>query len=420
LSKASFIAIDEEMTGISMPTKANLPNNSKPRRDESPPEQYKNKKLIAERYSIIQLGISLFEKRTSACNNDTNDASSNAVKTPPPIVTNNSRRGYAIQESNRHITASSSVKSGGPDTHSATYPKDWIIRKYNFYMFPDASSAREVLLNPGAIAFLRSHNMSLDTWSSQGVPYVFSDRATTNNNDDTIVQEAIRIIQNYINKTKLDMDEYWKTTPRGSNDNPVTALSTNRNDEPSVETTVKRTIELTRTADIAFYARVMASIREWLDNPLTPPVPNLDETQQQQQHHVEIDADQDPIQPEQQNHVVPNNNNLREARTPTSQALRATSSTSFLLPPCNSFLRRALYESIQLEYPTLITEKVTGYGNQHQIRILRLSEEEKYIRYLNLMKDRWNTFISCLLCNNFNSTWLSNTTPSSIICQDIS
>lgn len=405
------------MTGINIPSKWNHSNKS--RREESPAQQYKNKKLIPERYSIIQLGISLFEKKipsTTTTSTSTDGTASSTTKTPPSIVTkNNSSRGYAIPDVNRTTMTGnndSSSDNKGPSLPS-TSTKDWIVRKYNFYMFPDSLSTREVLLNPGAIAFLQSHNMSLDTWCSQGIPYVCSNAPATDDGGGTVVQEAIRIVQNYVKKTKIDMDDYWNTTPRGKHQ---MSSSTSHPIEPSVENTVKRTIELTRPSDIGFYARVMASIREWLDNPLTPSAPNMGETQQQ--HHVwmahYLAQQQDQALPQQQqqdqeqvinnvNHPENNNNldnqpttnngNLADNRdVGTSSSTRTASSTSFLLPPCNSFLRRALYESIQLEYPTLITEKV-GSGNQQQIRVLRLSDEEKYIRYLNLMRDRWNSFV---------------------------
>lgn len=56
LPTAAWIAVDEEMTGIS------LPNTKRPAKDESPAKRYSTLKQVPERYSIIQLGICLFEE----------------------------------------------------------------------------------------------------------------------------------------------------------------------------------------------------------------------------------------------------------------------------------------------------------------------------------------------------------------------
>jgi hypothetical protein len=56
LPNAAWIAIDEEMTGIM------LPNTKRPVKGQSPTERYESLKKVSERYSIIQLGICLFEE----------------------------------------------------------------------------------------------------------------------------------------------------------------------------------------------------------------------------------------------------------------------------------------------------------------------------------------------------------------------
>ena len=55
---ASFVAIDEEMSGIQLPPSM----STQWAKDEAPAERYKGFKQVSERYSIIQLGICLFEK----------------------------------------------------------------------------------------------------------------------------------------------------------------------------------------------------------------------------------------------------------------------------------------------------------------------------------------------------------------------
>ena len=56
ISKAAWIAVDEEMTGIS------LPGTPRPSKADTPADRYSSLKKVSERYSIIQLGLCLFEE----------------------------------------------------------------------------------------------------------------------------------------------------------------------------------------------------------------------------------------------------------------------------------------------------------------------------------------------------------------------
>ena len=113
----------------------------------------------------------------------------------------------------------------------------------------------------------------------------------------------------------------------------------------------RRRVELRRTEDIDFHARAMASLREWLDS----------------------------AQPRQIRGRLGANENVPEG-------------LSFLLPPANSFLRRALYESIALEYPSLILESA-GTDHPNQIRVLRLNPSEQRAREGRLMRESWEELI---------------------------
>ena len=91
--------------------------------------------------------------------------------------------------------------------------------------------------------------------------------------------------------------------------------------------TQPRKVELTRAQDKDFHAKTMATLREWLDSALQP----------------------------------------------------SEEGAYVMLPACNSFLRRALYESIPLEYPNLVLETVNS-----QIRVWRLSQAERKARDIRL------------------------------------
>lgn len=109
------------------------------------------------------------------------------------------------------------------------------------------------------------------------------------------------------------------------------------NSSGRVRDPTRRRITLTKQEDVNFHARAMASLREWIDGSIRG-------------------------QP------------------------------SLLLPACNRFLRRALYESIELEYPALILEN-GGPSHSNQIRVWRLSEEEKVVRKARLQKEAWEKIV---------------------------
>ncbi|KAL7453508.1 hypothetical protein ACHAWC_005183 [Mediolabrus comicus] len=114
----------------------------------------------------------------------------------------------------------------------------------------------------------------------------------------------------------------------------------------------KERVKLTRVEDIAFVARVMASLREWIDS---------DES------------------------------NLHNM-------VNGQEGTSLVLPPCNAFLRRCLYETIEAEYSGLLLERADlgpnpGPSARNQIRIIRLSKEERKRRETRLRLEEWEKLL---------------------------
>lgn len=93
-------------------------------KDDSPAHRYSSIKQIPERYSIIQLGVSLFEQ-TSVTETAQGDASS------------------------------------------------FVVRRYKFTIFPgaDPNLTREITMHPSAMHFLQENNMDFDTWVRQGIPF---------------------------------------------------------------------------------------------------------------------------------------------------------------------------------------------------------------------------------------------------------
>lgn len=248
LPNASWIAIDEEMTGISLPHG----ESKRLSKDDSPSDRYPTLKLAPERYAIIQFGVCLFEQKSSPVS-ETSDNSS------------------------------------------------FHVRRYKFTLFPpdDARITREITLNPTSIHFLLQNNMDLNLWAQEGIPFCTGDKAE-------------QLIGKFIKSHEEVESDPSPTTPTNFRKNKVV---------------------LTKDDDKEFHARVMSSLREWLD----APIPG--------------------------------------AGTPRGEGV------SFLLPRCNSFLRRSIYEAIERDYPYLVLER----HNNDQIRVWRLTSEEKERRNKRLL-----------------------------------
>jgi len=156
-------------------------------------------------------------------------------------------------------------------------------------------------MNPSSIAFLNQHGMDFNLWTREGVSYVTTEKANS-------------------------LIEKYKTLKASSEDANGT-----------VRDPTRRRVILTKENDVAFHARTMATLREWIDGSIA-------------------------------------------------------GSPSLLLPACNRFLRRALYESIELEYPALILENA-GAPHSNRIRVWRLSNEEKAVRKERLEKEAWEKLV---------------------------
>lgn len=315
LPTAAFVAIDEEMTGIS------IPGTGRPPKEQAPFQRYPVLKKVPERYAIIQLGICLFHP---------------VVKETPATAT----------DENAASADTSSTSSSSPTPSTTTTSPEWQVRRYNFYMFPGADASynstttREVVLNPSAVAFLNQHNMSFDLWSKQGIPFATE-------------SEADSKLEKYVQK---EQERLRKAAEAEGH-------------EPTVQDTTRSSkVNLRRRDDLEFFSRGMGSLRDWLDSPTVTvdsvPVPTVT--------------------------AVPPTAAVVPTEPPT--AVVPTDGSSFLLPPCNSFLRRAFYESIEQQYPSLILESA-GPAYPNQIRVLRLNNDEKKAREERLQHEGWEDVI---------------------------
>lgn len=175
---------------------------------------------------------------------------------------------------------------------------EFFVRKYNFYIFPsNQQSSREIVLNPSNIHLMNEHEMGFNEWLRHGIPFTTIDEAESITND----------------------------------------LS-NGHQEEIFETDCTKWEEPTDPHDVAFIARTMASIREWIDSAAPSATRRL--------------SDNLSIGDEERLGIA------RVIHLPKKEAIRA-----------------CLRGKINYEYPSLFWEK---HNNQHIL--VRLNDTEKKLR----------------------------------------
>eukprot|EP00986_Skeletonema_menzelii_P004331 scaffold1464_cov149-Skeletonema_menzelii.AAC.27 len=336
LPTSSFVSIDEEMTGISLPGS----RNSRPNKVELPSERYtKLLKEVPERYAILQVGVALFHKnpkyKDPAKGSDSGGggspsrarASSSAAEEEQRLLANGGdsdvmehafmhREGALNQDELEDLTEREEENEADRLNEEEPSQPEFTSRIYNFYIFPSARSDRELTLNPSTIKFLMENNMDFNKVFEEGIPF-------------TTVKNAEVLKERYFRKHNDEAKKNGDKTP-----------------------TKKDKVMLTSTNDIAFVARVMANLREWIDS---------------------------------------DDSNLQNV-------INGQEGTSLVLPPCNAFLRRCLYETIEAEYSGLLLERAdlspnAGPTARNQIRVIRLTPEERKRRENRLKVEEWEKLL---------------------------
>ena len=431
LPTASYIAIDEEMTGISLPTTNH--QGGRPNKLELPRVKYlRTLKGVPERYSILQVGVALFHKNpnyrhgkdtttvqakaptTTAASTTTTNTTTNTTSVHLPVlgisqgsgssnVNNNGvddddednehaymhREGMLNQDELENVTEMEEMMVDGADDgdsngnvddddnqhHHQSSSSEYISRTYNFYLFSNGGkngkmNGRELTLNPSTVKFLLEHHMEFDKVFREGVSY------TTLEN---VAQMKKMFFKKYHATTSPTNDGSDKV---GANVGAATPSGKKHGETTTSTTTPQRArVKLTRVEDIAFVARTMAELREWID---------ADDS-------LNTTAAAAGARP----------NNGRDAPNTTnnggsSGGQGGGEGTSLVLPPCNAFLRRCLYETIEDEYPGLILERADIDPNRNaeeaatlrnQIRVIRLSPTEKLRREARLKHEAWDELL---------------------------
>lgn len=133
------------MSGIQLPASMTSRSLSK---DETPEDRYPSFKQVSERYSIIQLGICLFE--------NISESSQKAKFHVVRLLDNNGGISFSFVSSwmlEMHYLILSLIPS--------------FQRRYKFTLFPPSDASREIVLSPGSVKFLSEDNNWYVYYNSQ-------------------------------------------------------------------------------------------------------------------------------------------------------------------------------------------------------------------------------------------------------------
>jgi len=410
LPNASYIAIDEEMTGIRNITKVGN-SNSRPNKAELPSERYTSSwKSVPEQYGILQVGVALFIRNpnyrddndddvVTATNNVGEDVKSRdnvggpglgngQVETSNVVQDDNTnnqdeidvnehpfihREGTLNQDELEDVTEREEDAANAAAATTTSKKDDvpeYTSRIYNFYLFPNGT--RNITLSTDTVSFLLENKMDFNKVFSEGISY-------------TTVEKASIWKKKFLNKKKQQLKL------NGGDGENSSGVNGGGGGAKTNSTPRKNKVKLTRTEDIAFVARTMASLREWID------------TDENNGNNEEEEIVQDGNNNAgggvggHTNGVNGENHNDAEADNNTGLGKREIEGSSLVLPPCNAFLRRCLYETIEEEYPGLVLERAasgpTAGPAANQIRVIRLSSTEKKRREERLLQEEWSKLL---------------------------
>jgi len=361
LPNASFVAIDEEMTGINLPGG----REQRPNKIELPGERYTRLlKGVPERYSILQVGVALFcenpryRKRNAAEEGCAAGGNGSHDRGPADDAEENDENDEHAEREGNEANNDDENADDDDDTvdeeETDEEQPEYVSRIYNFYLFPDgrrSAPEREVTLNPSTVKFLLENHMDFDKVFREGIPYTTADRAS------------------YLKRRHFERYDGGEGTGRNGKGGGGNTPAKNR-------------VKLTRVDDIAFVARTMAGLREWIDS--------------------DDSAAQNPLGAEFGRVAAADGGNGDGGENGANggnpqNGQNGAEGTSLVLPPCNSFRRRCLYETIEDEYPGLVLERAStdpGAGEaRNQIRVIRLSPAEKRRREDRLRRESWDRML---------------------------
>lgn len=234
LPSAAFVALKLEVTGNDLDDDEYAKRKNVFEDDMVPEERYEILRGLAERYSILQVGISIFHE---------NEEFKAFLR----------KKRLVDEEDREHIDGIDNDSIEGNDrehefemNHEDSEendediePSEFFVNRFNFFLFPpsddDGVKNRDVTLSPSIIASMKSRDCDFNKWLKEGASFVTIDEAESK-------VDSFR--EKYARKEELEKEKQSKKWIRKN----------------SVMT------QLTHQGDIAFVSRAMASLRKWIDD----------------------------------------------------------------------------------------------------------------------------------------------------------
>ena len=220
----------------------------------------------------------------------------------------------------------------GPAGEGAPPATRLVARPFNFYVFPAPRSKHQLRMTADTAQFHVEHEMDFNKWIKHGVPF-------------------------------MSAEQYDLASER--------LLAA---EAPPSQSSERKKVVISRPDDIKFMEAAFAGLDAWIKG-------NAQEEGQVEQEGGVEGADA--------------NGQEKEASMEVDGAsgkAAGAQQNEFEMPDCNPFLRRAMYEKLEEDYPALTAESraVTEGGSspRKKVVVLRLTDEEREKRAAEKKKDK--------------------------------
>ena len=272
VSSASFVAMDLEMTGISLPD-----NDCKESLMDTPSMRYSKMRKVASRFNVVQVGLTLFHEKNDATN--ANDDST------------------CTDDADADVDADVDVNNASPVLSEDRFE----ARTYNVFTFP---AKGQITLDSSAVDFLVKNGMDWNAWFQDGVSYLRKGPA------DKLKQRMFPTIDTIDDASKATSTSTSNGNGDGNGNAGKSTFSPNKKKNTNA-------MVLDKAEDITFCNEALVQVAEW---------------------HAE--------------QVLAMSMEQGESESDNIETTGTATANEHMLPSCNSYRRRFLYQELERIYGT--------------------------------------------------------------------
>ena len=311
VSSASFVAMDLEMTGISLPD-----NDCKESLMDTPSMRYSKMRKVASRFNVVQVGLTLFHEK-----NDATNANDDSTCTDDADV-------------DADVDADADVNNASPVLSEDRFE----ARTYNVFTFP---AKGQITLDSSAVDFLVKNGMDWNAWFQDGVSYLRKGPA------DKLKQRMFPTIDTIDDASKATSTSTSNGNGDGNGNAGKSTFSPNKKKNTNA-------MVLDKAEDITFCNEALVQVAEW---------------------HAE--------------QVLAMSMEQGESESDNIEITGTATANEHMLPSCNSYRRRFLYQELERIYGTGLDDSLfsietrTPDPNRHwekQMVIFHLTPEQRLVK----------------------------------------